>query len=87
MNWLTAFPPGGDSSFNACLVLVHRYGKTQIFLPFDKEETALNTAIMICNIFIIHTVLFQNIISDKDPKFTSSLWTNLYNLLGTELSF
>ncbi|MBW0506655.1 hypothetical protein O181_046370 [Austropuccinia psidii MF-1] len=26
-------------------------------------------------------------ISDKDPKFTSALWTNLHNLFGTKLSF
>ncbi|MBW0552451.1 hypothetical protein O181_092166 [Austropuccinia psidii MF-1] len=34
-----------------------------------------------------HTGLFQNIISDRDPKFTSALWTNLHNSLGTKLSF
>ncbi|MBW0506042.1 hypothetical protein O181_045757 [Austropuccinia psidii MF-1] len=45
------------------------------------------TAIMICNKSIIHTGLFQNIISDRDPKFTSALLTNLHNLFGTKLSF
>ncbi|MBW0565192.1 hypothetical protein O181_104907 [Austropuccinia psidii MF-1] len=34
-----------------------------------------------------HTGLFQNIISDRDPKFTSALWTNLHRLFGTKLSF
>ncbi|MBW0589531.1 hypothetical protein O181_129246, partial [Austropuccinia psidii MF-1] len=47
MDWVTALPPGGDSSYNACLVLVD---------------------------------------SDRDPKFTSALWTNLHNLFGTKLS-
>ncbi|MBW0591041.1 hypothetical protein O181_130756, partial [Austropuccinia psidii MF-1] len=28
-----------------------------------------------------------NIISDRDPKFTSALWTNLHRLFGTKLSF
>ncbi|MBW0550085.1 hypothetical protein O181_089800 [Austropuccinia psidii MF-1] len=37
--------------------------------------------------FICHTGLFENIISDRDPKFTSALWTNLHKLLGTKLSF
>ncbi|MBW0528573.1 hypothetical protein O181_068288 [Austropuccinia psidii MF-1] len=27
------------------------------------------------------------IISDRDPKFTSALWTNLYEILGTKLAF
>ncbi|MBW0495851.1 hypothetical protein O181_035566 [Austropuccinia psidii MF-1] len=42
---------------------------------------------MIWNKVISHTGLFQNIISDRDPKFTSALWTNLHNLFGTKLSF
>ncbi|MBW0579010.1 hypothetical protein O181_118725 [Austropuccinia psidii MF-1] len=87
MDWVTALPPGGDRSYNACLVLVDRYSKTPIFLPFHKYDTAMDTAIMIWNKVISHTGLFQNIISDRDPKLTSALWKNLHNLFGTKLSF
>ncbi|MBW0515546.1 hypothetical protein O181_055261 [Austropuccinia psidii MF-1] len=31
--------------------------------------------------------LVINTISDRDPKFTSALWTNLHRLFGTKLSF
>ncbi|MBW0543870.1 hypothetical protein O181_083585 [Austropuccinia psidii MF-1] len=86
MDWVTALPPGGDRSYNACLVLVDRYRKTPMFLPCHKDDTAMDTAIMIWTKVISHTGLFQNIISDRDPKFTSSLWTNLHNLFGTKLS-
>ncbi|MBW0566506.1 hypothetical protein O181_106221 [Austropuccinia psidii MF-1] len=58
-----------------------------MLLPCHKDDTAMDTAIMIWNKFISHTGLFQNIISDRDPKFTSALWTNLRNLFGTKLSF
>ncbi|MBW0589294.1 hypothetical protein O181_129009 [Austropuccinia psidii MF-1] len=58
-----------------------------MFLPFQKDDTAVDTAIMIWNKVISHTGLLQNIISDRDPKFTSALWTNLHNLFGTKLSF
>ncbi|MBW0538489.1 hypothetical protein O181_078204 [Austropuccinia psidii MF-1] len=58
-----------------------------MFLPCHKDDTPMDTAIMIWNEFISHTVLFQNIISDRDPKFTSALWTNLHKLFGTKLSF
>ncbi|MBW0496841.1 hypothetical protein O181_036556 [Austropuccinia psidii MF-1] len=34
-----------------------------------------------------HSGLFKNIISDRDPKFKSALWTNLYTILGTKPSF
>ncbi|MBW0512832.1 hypothetical protein O181_052547 [Austropuccinia psidii MF-1] len=47
----------------------------------------MDTAILIWNRVISHTCLFKNIISDRDPKFKSSLWTNLHKLLGTKLSF
>ncbi|MBW0566502.1 hypothetical protein O181_106217 [Austropuccinia psidii MF-1] len=58
-----------------------------MFLPCHKDDTAMDTAIMIWNKVISHTGLFQNIISDRDLMFTSELWTNLHNLFGTKLSF
>ncbi|MBW0548558.1 hypothetical protein O181_088273 [Austropuccinia psidii MF-1] len=83
MDWVTALPPGGHRSYNACLVLVDRYSKTPMFLPCHKDDTA----IMIWNKAISHTGLFQNIISDRDPKLTSALWKNLHSLFGTKSSF
>ncbi|MBW0586086.1 hypothetical protein O181_125801 [Austropuccinia psidii MF-1] len=49
MDWVTALPPGGDRSYNACLVLVDRYSKTPMFLPFHKDDTAMDAAIIIWN--------------------------------------
>ncbi|MBW0545499.1 hypothetical protein O181_085214 [Austropuccinia psidii MF-1] len=57
MDLVTASPPGGDRSYNACLVLVYRYSKTTIFLPFHQDETAIDTAIMISNKVISDTGL------------------------------
>ncbi|MBW0541886.1 hypothetical protein O181_081601 [Austropuccinia psidii MF-1] len=82
MDWVTALPPGGDRSYNACIVLVDRYSKTLMFLPCHKDQKAMDTAIMIWNKAISHTGLFQNIISERDPNLTSELWTNLHNLFG-----
>ncbi|MBW0515543.1 hypothetical protein O181_055258 [Austropuccinia psidii MF-1] len=87
MDWVTALPPGGDRSYNACLVLVDRYRRTPMLFPFLKDDTAMDTATIILNKAISHTGLFQNIISDKDPKLTSALWTNFHNLFGKNLSF
>ncbi|MBW0563881.1 hypothetical protein O181_103596 [Austropuccinia psidii MF-1] len=58
-----------------------------MFLPCHKDYTAMDTAIMIWNKVISHTGFFQNIISNRDPNFTSALWTNLHNLFGTKLPF
>ncbi|MBW0528615.1 hypothetical protein O181_068330 [Austropuccinia psidii MF-1] len=73
MDWVTALPPGGDKSYNACLVIVYRYSKTPIFLPCHKDDTAMDTALLIWNRVISHAGLFKKIISDRDPKFTSAL--------------
>ncbi|MBW0563158.1 hypothetical protein O181_102873 [Austropuccinia psidii MF-1] len=83
INWVTALPPGGDRSYNAWLVLVDIYRKTPMFLPCHKDDKSMDTAIMIWNKVISHTGLFKNIISDRDPEFTSALWENLHNLFGT----
>ncbi|MBW0583395.1 hypothetical protein O181_123110 [Austropuccinia psidii MF-1] len=83
MDWVTALPPGGDKCYKACLVIVDRYSKTPIFLPCHKDDTAMDTALLIFNGFLSHTGLFRNIISDRDPKFTSALWKKLHKLLGT----
>ncbi|MBW0568202.1 hypothetical protein O181_107917 [Austropuccinia psidii MF-1] len=87
MDWVTGLPPGGYRSYNACLVIVDIFSKTPIFLPCHKDDTAMNTALLIWNRVISWTGIFTNIISDGDPKFTSVLWTNLHQLFGTKLSF
>ncbi|MBW0524853.1 hypothetical protein O181_064568 [Austropuccinia psidii MF-1] len=87
MDLVTALPSRGDRIFNACIVLVDLYSKRPISLPCNKAETSIDTAIMIWNRVISKTGIFQNIISDRDPKFTLALWTNFYNVFGKKLSF
>ncbi|MBW0528027.1 hypothetical protein O181_067742 [Austropuccinia psidii MF-1] len=67
--------------------IVHMDCKTPIFLPCDKDDTAMDTALLLWNRVVSWTGIFTNIISDRDPKFTSALWTNLHQLFGTKLSF
>ncbi|MBW0515005.1 hypothetical protein O181_054720 [Austropuccinia psidii MF-1] len=57
--WVTAFPPGGEQCYNACLVIVDRYSKTPIFLPCHKYDTGMDTALLIWNRVISHTDLFK----------------------------
>ncbi|MBW0506311.1 hypothetical protein O181_046026 [Austropuccinia psidii MF-1] len=87
MDWVTGLPPGGDKSYNACLVIVERFSKTPIILPCHKDDTAIDTDLLIWNRSVSWTGIFTNIISDRDHKFTSALWTNLHQLFGTKVSF
>ncbi|MBW0514458.1 hypothetical protein O181_054173 [Austropuccinia psidii MF-1] len=85
LDWETALPPVGDRIFKECLVLADRYRKTLMFLICHKDETAMDTAMMILNRSISHTGLLQNIISDRDPKLYSDLSTNLHKLFCTNI--
>ncbi|MBW0573197.1 hypothetical protein O181_112912 [Austropuccinia psidii MF-1] len=87
MDWVAGVPPGGDRSYNACLVIVERLSKTPIFLPCHKDDTAMDTSLLIWNRVVSWAGIFTNIISDRDSKFTSALWTNLHQLFGTKLPF
>ncbi|MBW0549932.1 hypothetical protein O181_089647 [Austropuccinia psidii MF-1] len=84
MDWVTALPPSGDKIYNSCLVIVDGCRKTPILLPCHKDDKAMETALLLWNRVISHTGLFKNIISDRDPKFTSALWTDLHRLFGTK---
>ncbi|MBW0502094.1 hypothetical protein O181_041809 [Austropuccinia psidii MF-1] len=87
LDWVTELPLRCDRSYNACLVIVDRYSKTPIFLPCHKDDTAMDTALLLWSRVISNTGLFRNIISERDPKLTYALWTNLHRLFGTRLSF
>ncbi|MBW0520417.1 hypothetical protein O181_060132 [Austropuccinia psidii MF-1] len=87
MDWVTALPPGSEKYYNECLVIIDRQIKTPIFLPCHKDDTSMDTALLIWNRVISHSGLFKNIISERDPKFTSASWKNLHEHLGTKTIF
>ncbi|MBW0526034.1 hypothetical protein O181_065749 [Austropuccinia psidii MF-1] len=86
MDWVTVLPPRGSNSYNAFLVIVYKYRKTPIFLPCHKDVTAKDTALLLFNRVIYSEGLFYNIISERDPKLKSTLYTNLIRIFGTKLS-
>ncbi|MBW0533823.1 hypothetical protein O181_073538 [Austropuccinia psidii MF-1] len=47
----------------------------------------MDTSLLFWNNIISTCGVPKIIMSDRDPKFTSEFWTNLYNMLGTELEF
>ncbi|MBW0512893.1 hypothetical protein O181_052608 [Austropuccinia psidii MF-1] len=87
MHWATGLVPGGNESFNSCLIMIDRFRKSMRCLPCHKEATAMDTSLLLWNINISTCGVPKIIISDRDPKFTSEFWTNLYEMLGTKLAF
>ncbi|MBW0482912.1 hypothetical protein O181_022627 [Austropuccinia psidii MF-1] len=87
MDWVKGLVPGGKQKFKACLIIVYMFSKSMRFLPCHKEDTAMDTGLLSWNNIISTSGVPKIIISDKDPKFTSEFLTNLYDILGTKLSF
>ncbi|MBW0508818.1 hypothetical protein O181_048533 [Austropuccinia psidii MF-1] len=87
MDWVTGLVPGGKEGFNACLIIVDRFSKSLRFLPCHKEDTTMDTAFLFWNNIIYTCGVPKIIISDRDPELTSEFWTNLYDMLGTEIAF
>ncbi|MBW0510271.1 hypothetical protein O181_049986 [Austropuccinia psidii MF-1] len=81
MSWVTAIPPGGDRSFNECLVLVDRYRKTPMLLQFHKDDTAMDKTIMIWNGVISNTGLLKNITILKPDGLAEIMIQNLEEMI------
>ena len=85
LDWITDLPittNGHDSIFVVMCQFSHRCH----LIPFSMTWTAQHTAsIYMQHIFKLHG-LPRNIISDRDPRFTSTFWQTLWKSTGTRLS-
>ncbi|MBW0494066.1 hypothetical protein O181_033781 [Austropuccinia psidii MF-1] len=45
MDWVPGHVPGGKENFNACSIKVDSFSKSVRFLPCQKEDTAMDTAL------------------------------------------
>ncbi|MBW0495772.1 hypothetical protein O181_035487 [Austropuccinia psidii MF-1] len=70
MDWVTGLVPAGKENFNACLVIADRYSKSVRWLPCNKEDTDMDTALLFWNTIIFTSGIPKIIISDRYPKFT-----------------
>ncbi|MBW0523137.1 hypothetical protein O181_062852 [Austropuccinia psidii MF-1] len=79
--------PRRQGEFNTCLIIVDSFSKSMRCLPCHKEDIAMDTPLLFWNNIISSCGVPKIIISDRDEKFTSEFWTNLYEMLGTKLAF
>ncbi|MBW0490119.1 hypothetical protein O181_029834 [Austropuccinia psidii MF-1] len=68
IDWVTGPVPGGKENFNSCLIIADRFSKSMRCLPGHKEDTAMNTALLLWNNIISTCGVPKIIISDRDPK-------------------
>ncbi|MBW0529645.1 hypothetical protein O181_069360 [Austropuccinia psidii MF-1] len=49
MDWVTGLPPADDRGCHSFLVIVERLSKTPISLPCHKDDTSMDTTLLIWN--------------------------------------
>ena len=83
MDFVEGFPKVGCKS--VVLTVVDRFSKMVHFVPLGHPYTALTVAqAFFDNIVKLHGFP-TSIVSDRDPVFTSGLWTELFKLAGVKL--
>jgi len=84
MDFITDLPctPSGH---DAILVFVDRLTRMVLFAPCTKDIDALGTAKLLRNYVFAQHGLPASIVSDRDSRFTSKVWSELMRLLGTRL--
>lgn len=85
MDFISGFP-----KVDACksiMVVVDRFSKYAVFIPASHACPADEAA----RLFFKHVVKYwglpEDIISDRDTRFTGRFWTALFELLGSDLKF
>jgi transposase InsO family protein len=79
--------PKTSSGHDSILVVVDRLSKMLHAIPTTIHATSADLArVFHDNIFKLHG-LPQQLISDRDTRFTADFWSSLFKTLGTKLSF
>jgi hypothetical protein len=81
MDFVEGFPKSGGKS--VILTVVDRFLKYSHFIALSHPYTAVSVArAFFDNIVQLHGMPCS-IVSDQDPIFTSTFWTELFSLSGT----
>lgn len=83
MDFVTGLPV--SKGYDAILVVVDLLSKRPKYVPTHTTATAPDTAVLFFDTVVRNHGLPQGIVSDRDPKFTSSMWTALMRIMGVKL--
>ncbi len=84
MDFITCLPV--SNGFDSIYVVVDRMSKMVHFIPSLSTDDAPAVAQRFVDNVVKQHGVPEEIVSDRDPKFTSRFWKELFNLLGTRLA-
>ena len=73
--------------FGSVLVVVDRFSKYVVFIPALSECPAEEAARIFFSNVMKHFGMPKDIVSDRDTRFTSRFWVELFKIWGTECKF
>jgi hypothetical protein len=82
MDFMVSLPP--SKGFDAIMVVVDRFSKMAHFIPTKDNAMAQKTGRLFFTHVFKHHGLPKDIISDRNPKFTSKFWQALWKRMGLE---
>jgi hypothetical protein len=86
MDFITGFPKTQRQN-DSIMVVIDKLSKSAHFIPVKSTYKVINIAeIFMKEIFRLHGIP-KMVISDRDVKFTSNFWKELFAGLGTNLNF
>jgi len=85
MDFKTDLPQSGRDRFNTLLVVVDRFSKRLFLIPTWKNASAIMVAEQFFERVVRDRGMPVEIVSDRDPKFTSNFWQTLWRISGTHL--
>ena len=86
MDFKTNLPTSGKDKYDTLLVIVDRFSKRVVLIPTWSTATAKLTAELFFNRVVSQKGVPVDIVSDRDPLFTSNFWRSLWQLSGTTLT-
>jgi hypothetical protein len=72
---------------SSIMVVVDRFSKYAVFIPAPHACPADVAAELFFKYVVKYFGLPEDIVSDRDTRFTGRFWTTLFNMIGTELKF
>ena len=78
--------PTSTRGFDAIFLIVDRFSRVTRFIPCSTSCTALDAARLFFEHWVCKYGVPKKIISDRDVKFTSGFWQELFKLMGTRVA-